>query len=165
MGAKLRKLPRQAKICTPPGGDARAVSRHVCLDMSGHVRTCPDTRWTQVHCMRKYALETSPGADCENMCSAKVILSPYGVAAHRAAARETCRVCTLWKTGHAHARTRVRRDSLCGKSLRSHQCVSTINERCYCYFLRAVRSKHYSSIKILQGRRAGAVVASRGERR
>ena len=55
----------------------RAVSRHV----SGHVWTCPDmhpdTRWTQVHCMRKYALETSPGADCENMCSAKIILSPY----------------------------------------------------------------------------------------
>ena len=41
--------------------------------MSRHVRT----RWTQVPCMRKYALETSPGADCENMCSAKIILSPY----------------------------------------------------------------------------------------
>ena len=50
----------------------------MCLDMSGHVRTCPDTRWTQVHCMRKYALETSPGADRENMRSAKIILSPYG---------------------------------------------------------------------------------------
>ena len=31
----------------------------------------------QVPCMRKYALETSPGADCENMRSAKIILSPY----------------------------------------------------------------------------------------
>ena len=39
LGAKLRKLPRQAKICTPPGGDACPVS---CLDMSGHVQTCPD---------------------------------------------------------------------------------------------------------------------------
>ena len=26
--------------------------------------------------MRKYALETSPGADCESMCSAKII-RPY----------------------------------------------------------------------------------------
>ena len=25
LGAKLRKLPRQAKICTPPGGDACRV--------------------------------------------------------------------------------------------------------------------------------------------
>ena len=28
--------------------------------------------------LRKYALETSPVADCENMHSAKIILSPYG---------------------------------------------------------------------------------------
>ena len=27
--------------------------------------------------LRKYALETSPVADCENMHSAKIILSPY----------------------------------------------------------------------------------------
>ena len=59
-----------------------------CLDMldmsenmSGHVRT----RWTQVPCMRKYALETSPGADCENMRSAKIILSPYDGARGRVA--------------------------------------------------------------------------------
>ena len=31
--------------------------------------------------MRKYALETSPGADCENMRSAKIILSPYAAKA------------------------------------------------------------------------------------
>ena len=41
--------------------------------MSGHVRTHGGHR---CHCMRKYALETSPGADCENMCSAKII-RPY----------------------------------------------------------------------------------------
>ena len=50
LGAKLRKLPRQAKICTPPGGEVRVV----CLDMFGHVWTCLSTsghvrtRWTQV---------------------------------------------------------------------------------------------------------------------
>ena len=37
---------------------------------------------------------------------------------------------SLSRERHARARSR-----LCGKSLRSHQCVSTINERCYCYFL------------------------------
>ena len=40
LGAKLRKLPGQAKICTPPGGDACVVST---VDMSGqHVGTGPD---------------------------------------------------------------------------------------------------------------------------
>ena len=75
LGAKLRKLPGQAKICTPPGGEMRVV----CLDMFGHVWTClsmsgpvcPDTVDTGAYSMRKYALETSPGADCENMRSAK----------------------------------------------------------------------------------------------
>jgi len=35
--------------------------------------------------LRKYALETSPVADCENMHSAKIILSPYSYSlVHRA---------------------------------------------------------------------------------
>ena len=34
--------------------------------------------------LRKYALETSPVADCENMHSAKIILSPYNQEAPRA---------------------------------------------------------------------------------
>ena len=34
--------------------------------------------------LRKYALETSPVANCENMHSAKIILSPYRARAHTA---------------------------------------------------------------------------------
>ena len=81
LGAKLRKLRRQAKICTPPGAvEVICVSCLDMLDMSEHVPRHVRTRWTQVPCMRKYALETSPGADCENMRSAKITLSPYGPA-------------------------------------------------------------------------------------
>ena len=44
--------------------------------------------------LRKYALETSPVADCENMHSAKIILSPYTAGprgrAHWAAREKTC---------------------------------------------------------------------------
>ena len=36
----------------------------------------PRRKWAN---LRKYALETSPGADCENMRSSKIILSPYAV--------------------------------------------------------------------------------------
>ena len=42
--------------------------------------------------LRKYALETYPGADCENMRSAKIILSPYGSVC-RVAKREGQRFC------------------------------------------------------------------------
>ena len=70
------------------------------LDMSEHMSRHVRTRWTQVPCMRKYALETSPGADCENMRSAKIILSPYDPRTQR----ETC---TLSHTTHGRSSYRA----------------------------------------------------------
>ena len=82
-GRKLRKLTRQAKICTPPRGDAYIVSADMSADMSGHVWTCLDMSGHGGHrCLDEVlvhvALLHQPGADCENMRSAKIILSPYG---------------------------------------------------------------------------------------
>ena len=143
LGAKLRKLPGQAKICTPPGGEVIAKicvlrskdlysRRDFATDASyvdhfflsppsggGYVshrefrRRCyqnnrvppplppissssspssspsslvsvggPFAKICTPHPeisanLRKYALETSPVADCENMHFAKIILSPY----------------------------------------------------------------------------------------
>ena len=61
------------KVTHTPPEVMRVVSRHVraCLDMPGHGgHGC-------LACENIYALETSTGADCENMRSAKIILSPY----------------------------------------------------------------------------------------
>ena len=101
------------------------------------VRSLTHIRFRGTHFMARRGARThARSEEIESRLSRACVA---GRGASRGGERETCRVCTLWKTGHAHARTRVRRDSLCGKSLRSHQCVSTISlKRTVRLFLRAV---------------------------
>ena len=55
------------------------VMRAVSRDMSGHVRTHGGHRGALHAKICSVCGDLSPGADCENTCSAKIILYPYAV--------------------------------------------------------------------------------------